>query len=65
MVEHDIGGHMKGYKNDEMAARWAQYGVFSPINRLHSTKDEFNGKEPWRYNQQVHQMTNRFPAPAP
>lgn len=57
---HDIGGHMKGYKNDEMAARWLQYGVFSPINRLHSTKDEFNGKEPWRYNQQVHQMMNRF-----
>ena len=49
---HDIGGHMLGYKNNEMAARWVQFGVFSPINRLHSSKSEFMGKEPgvipWR-----------------
>ncbi len=36
---HDIGGHMLGYKNNEMAARWVQFGVFSPINRLHSSKE--------------------------
>ena len=46
---HDIGGHMLGYKNDEMEARWYQFGVFSPINRLHSSSSEFNGKEPWRF----------------
>lgn len=46
---HDIGGHMQGYKNDEMTARWVQFGVYSPINRLHSSSSEFNGKEPWRY----------------
>lgn len=46
---HDIGGHMLGYKNDEMTARWVQFGVYSPINRLHSSSSEFNGKEPWRY----------------
>ena len=28
---HDIGGHMLGYKNDEMEARWYQFGVFSPV----------------------------------
>ena len=33
---HDIGGHMKGTKDDELATRWVQLGVFSPINRLHS-----------------------------
>lgn len=47
---HDIGGHMCGYKDDELAVRWVQFGVFSPINRLHSSSSPFNGKEPWRYN---------------
>lgn len=44
---HDIGGFMYGYKDDELLVRWMQLGVFSPINRLHSTKSEFAGKEPW------------------
>lgn len=47
---HDIGGHQKGYRDDELATRWIQYGVFSPIMRLHSTSSEFYGKEPWNYN---------------
>ena len=34
---HDLGGHMGGGRSDELVARWAQYGVFSPIFRLHST----------------------------
>ena len=46
---HDIGGHMLGYKDDELEARWTQYGVFSPIMRMHSSCSEFNGKEPWRF----------------
>lgn len=32
---HDIGGHMLGYKDDEMTARWTQFGTYSPILRLH------------------------------
>lgn len=47
---HDIGGHMGGYKDDELYLRWLQYGVFSPINRLHSSNSNFTGKEPWRYD---------------
>ncbi|MDE7013118.1 MAG: DUF5110 domain-containing protein, partial [Kineothrix sp.] len=50
---HDIGGHMMGYKNDEMEARWAQFGVYSPIMRLHSSFSEFNGKEPWRFKKET------------
>lgn len=46
---HDIGGHMGGKKDDELYVRWLQFGVFSPINRLHSTSNEFMGKEPWKY----------------
>lgn len=47
---HDIGGHMLGFRDDELMARWVQYGVFSPINRLHSTDNPFNGKEPWKFD---------------
>ena len=50
---HDIGGHMGGYKNDEMAARWIQSGLYSPIMRLHSSCSEFNGKEPWRFKKET------------
>ncbi|MBQ2921905.1 MAG: DUF5110 domain-containing protein [Tyzzerella sp.] len=44
---HDIGGHMRGYKDDELTVRWMQLGVLSPINRLHSNNNLFSGKEPW------------------
>ena len=47
---HDIGGHMKGYRDDELTVRWIQLGVFSPIMRLHSSNNEFLCKEPWNYN---------------
>lgn len=44
---HDIGGHMGGYKDVELLQRWIQLGVFSPINRLHSTCSPWMMKEPW------------------
>ncbi|HIX30086.1 MAG TPA: glycoside hydrolase family 31 protein, partial [Candidatus Blautia stercoravium] len=53
---HDIGGHMMGYKDDEMTARWSQFGVYSPIMRLHSSRSEFNGKEPWRYKEETEKV---------
>ena len=57
---HDIGGHMMGAKDDELAARWYQFGVFSPINRLHSTNSNFNGKEPWRFKKEVSETMKDF-----
>ena len=50
---HDIGGHHAGYRDDELYLRWVQYGVFSPVMRLHSTSNEFMGKEPWKYRASV------------
>ncbi len=47
---HDIGGHQLGKRDDELYARWVQFGQYSPIMRLHSTNDEFMGKEPWKYS---------------
>ena len=46
---HDIGGHMCGYKDDELYVRFLQFGVFSPINRLHSSNSDTFTKEPWAY----------------
>lgn len=44
---HDIGGHMGGYKDVQLLQRWVQLGVFSPINRLHSSRSWWMQKEPW------------------
>ena len=46
---HDVGGHLGGARDDELAARWVQLGVLSPITRLHSTRSPFMSKEPWRF----------------
>jgi alpha-glucosidase (family GH31 glycosyl hydrolase) len=46
---HDIGGHLFGVRDDELATRWVQLGVFSPILRLHSSSNPFLVKEPWKY----------------
>ena len=46
---HDIGGHQMGEKNDELFVRHLQYGVFSPITRLHCSSVEIMTKEPWVY----------------
>ncbi|MDR0297503.1 MAG: alpha-xylosidase [Streptococcaceae bacterium] len=47
---HDIGGHMHGMKDTELSLRWLQLGVFSPINRLHSSNSLFTSKEPWHFD---------------
>lgn len=60
MWSHDIGGHMLGECDDEMAGRWLQLGVFSPVMRLHSSNNEFTGKEPWNYKLEVQNMMKRF-----
>ncbi|MDQ1743159.1 MAG: hypothetical protein QOE23_1498 [Pseudonocardiales bacterium] len=52
---HDIGGHMGGGKDDELATRWVQLGVFSPINRLHSVLSPFTSKEPWQFGREAEQ----------
>jgi alpha-glucosidase (family GH31 glycosyl hydrolase) len=47
---HDIGGHMGGIESPELFTRWVQFGVFSPIFRLHSTKNPFHERLPWGYD---------------
>ena len=57
---NDIGGHMQGVKDDVMATRWLQLGVFSPINRLHTGKMRFYGREPWRYGMEARAVMDEF-----
>lgn len=50
---HDIGGHL--FKKDiketdpELYLRWLQYGVFTPIFKTHSTKDNRIVRYPWAF----------------
>ncbi len=47
---HDIGGHMGGFEEPELYARWVQFGLFSPILRLHSTNNPFHERRPWGHD---------------
>ena len=57
---HDIGGHMQGIDDSELYARWVQYGVFSPINRLHTSSGIFNRREPWRHSHEAFMTAKKF-----
>jgi alpha-glucosidase (family GH31 glycosyl hydrolase) len=48
---HDIGGHFMGMEDGELFTRWTQYGIFSPILRMHATRDPYIDHCPWAYDQ--------------
>ncbi|WP_250442987.1 glycoside hydrolase family 31 protein [Actinotalea sp. C106] len=57
---HDIGGHFFGTRDDELATRWLQLGVLSPIMRLHSGADPFITKEPWTFGAESREVMTSF-----
>ncbi|MHA1602410.1 MAG: TIM-barrel domain-containing protein [Promethearchaeota archaeon] len=57
---HDIGGHMNGHGDTELYVRWFQFGVFSPIFRLHSTKNTYIEKLPWNFNAEIYRIVKIF-----
>lgn len=57
---HDIGGHMMGDKDNERLIRWIQYGVFSPVMRLHSSCSPFLNKEPWVIEEPYHSIMGEY-----
>ena len=61
---HDIGGHFGGVRDDELTTRWVQYGVFSPILRLHSSNNPFLVKEPWAFGAEARAADRRGAAAA-
>lgn len=54
---HDIGGHMMGREEAELYTRWVQFGVFSPIMRMHSTKNSYHERRPWGYDAETERIT--------
>jgi alpha-glucosidase (family GH31 glycosyl hydrolase) len=54
---HDIGGHMHGVEEPELYARWVQFGTFSPILRLHSTKNPYHERRPWGHDAEILRVT--------
>lgn len=57
---HDIGGHMGGFRDDQLITRWLQLGVFSPINRLHSSNTDFIRKEPWCFEEKTEKIMKEY-----
>ncbi|NLL76042.1 MAG: DUF5110 domain-containing protein [Clostridiales bacterium] len=57
---HDIGGHMLGAYDEELQIRWVQFGVFSPICRIHSSANPFNHKEPWNYSVEANLIITKY-----
>ncbi|KAL6245349.1 hypothetical protein RBB50_007347 [Rhinocladiella similis] len=57
---HDIGGHFGGSRDDELVTRWVQFGVFSPLMRLHSGNSRWSSKEPWRYRKESEEVIENF-----
>lgn len=56
---HDIGGHCEGIENDELYLRWVQYGVFSPIFRLHATNNRYCERLPWKHGLDVEEFARQ------
>lgn len=56
---HDIGGHRLSRGNPEIFIRWLEFGVFSQINRLHSSKDKWS-KEPWLYGEEAEKIATDY-----
>lgn len=44
---HDIGGHYHGTEDPELYIRWVQFGVFSPVLRIHSANSAFQDRRPY------------------
>ncbi|MFN2195926.1 MAG: TIM-barrel domain-containing protein, partial [Anaerolineales bacterium] len=55
---HDIGGHMMGIEDPELYLRWVQFGVFSPIMRLHSTNNPYHERRPWGYDAETERLAS-------
>jgi alpha-glucosidase (family GH31 glycosyl hydrolase) len=52
---HDIGGHFYEDGTPELYLRWVQFGVFSPIFRLHSTNRPALERRPWAKPERIYQ----------
>ncbi len=54
---HDIGGHFWGTEDPELYTRWVQYGVFSPVFRIHTSKNRFQDRHPWVHGTEAYHVS--------
>ncbi len=47
---HDLGGHMPGEIEPELYLRWLQFGMYSPVMRTHTTKNDKAERRFWAYS---------------
>ena len=57
-VNEDLGGHTDGNPEPEQYVRWVQYGVFSPITRLHCTRGLT--RYPWNYGEEAERIASDY-----
>ena len=50
---------MNGVEDPELYTRWVQYGVFSPIFRLHCTQNPYHERCPWGYDAETFRVTRQ------
>ena len=57
-VSEDLGGHLDGNPEPDQYVRWIQYGVFSPITRLHCTRGLT--RYPWDYGEEAERIASEY-----
>lgn len=57
---HDIGGHHGGIEDRELYIRYIQFGVFSPILRIHVEKGQYYKREPWRWDMETLEIAKDY-----
>ena len=62
---HDLGGHFfrdnnAEQTNPERYTRWLQYGVFSPLYKIHPSKHPNLKRYPWLFPDHLFQMVDAF-----
>ncbi|MCC5921602.1 MAG: DUF5110 domain-containing protein [Cyclobacteriaceae bacterium] len=55
-MHSDLGGFTDGDKDDELYARWLQFGAFTPIMRPHGN----DTPEPWNYTVQTQDIVKEY-----
>ena len=57
-VNEDLGGHTGGNPEPDQYVRWIQYGVFSPVTRLHCTRGLT--RYPWDYGEEAERIASEY-----
>jgi len=57
-VNEDLGGHTSGNPEPDQYIRWVQFGVFSPVTRLHCTRGLT--RYPWDYGEEAERIVSEY-----